>query len=69
VREPLLVLDATLRVVLANSAFYSTFQVTPDATQGQLLYELGNRQWDIPALHALLEDVLTHAMPCSMTLP
>ena len=59
VREPLLVLDADLRVVLANSAFYSTFQVTPDTTQGQLLYELGNRQWDIPALHTLLDDVLT----------
>ena len=60
VREPLLVLDATLRVVLANSAFYSTFQVTPDATQGQLLYELGNRQWDIPALRNLLKKIISH---------
>ncbi|MBM9537914.1 chemotaxis protein CheB [Desulfobulbus alkaliphilus] len=60
VREPLLVLDTDLRVTMANSAFYSTFQVTPDATQGQLLYELGNRQWDIPELHTLLEKVLTH---------
>ena len=60
VREPLLVLDANLRVVLANSAFYSTFQVAPDATQGRLLYELGNRQWDIPALRTLLNEILSH---------
>ena len=60
VREPLLVLDADLRVVLANRAFYSTFQVTPAATLGRLLYELGNRQWDIPALRTLLGKILTH---------
>jgi two-component system CheB/CheR fusion protein len=60
VREPMLVLDAGLRVVLANSAFYRTFQVTPDATQGRLLYELGNRQWDIPALRTLLGKILSH---------
>ena len=58
-REPLLVLDADLRVVLANSDFYNTFQVTPETTQGRLLFELGNRQWDIPALHTLLEEVLS----------
>jgi len=60
VREPLLVLDANLRVVLANSAFYRIFQVTPAATQGQLLYELGNGQWDIPTLRTLLNKILTH---------
>lgn len=59
VREPLLVLDADLGVVSANSAFYSTFQVTPDATLGRSLYDLGNRQWDLPALHTLLEDILS----------
>ena len=58
VREPLLVLDADLRVVLANSDFYNTFQVTMENTQGRLLFELGDRQWDIPALHTLLEEVL-----------
>jgi two-component system CheB/CheR fusion protein len=59
VRESLLVLDGDLRVIAANTSFYSTFQLTPEAALGQLLYELGNRQWDIPALHALLEEVLT----------
>ncbi|MCX8063108.1 MAG: GAF domain-containing protein [Anaerolineales bacterium] len=58
VREALLVLDADLRVVSANRSLYRLFQVTPEETIGQLVYELGNRQWDIPALRKLLEDIL-----------
>jgi two-component system CheB/CheR fusion protein len=58
VREPLLVLDENLHVVSANQAFYRTFQVKQDETVGRALYELGNRQWDIPALRQLLEDIL-----------
>jgi PAS domain S-box-containing protein len=58
VREPLVVLDADLRVVSANRAFYRVFQVTPAEIEGRLFYELGNRQWDIPALRRLLEDIL-----------
>jgi len=58
VRQPLLVLDADLRVASANAAFYSTFHVTPEVTVGRSLFELGNRQWDIPALHTRLEDIL-----------
>ncbi|MGI8819973.1 MAG: response regulator [Chthoniobacterales bacterium] len=58
VREPLLMLDTTLRVRSANRAFYQTFQVSPDETENRLIYELGNGQWDIPALRILLEDVI-----------
>jgi len=58
VREPLLVLNGKFEVILASRAFYETFGVTPEATQGQVLYTLGNRQWDIPRLHELLETVL-----------
>jgi len=58
VREPLVALDADLRVVSANRAFYRVFQVTPAEIEGRLFYELGNRQWDIPALRRLLEDIL-----------
>jgi two-component system CheB/CheR fusion protein len=58
VREPLIVLDAGLRVVSANRSFYETFQATPEETRGRLLYDLGNRQWDIPRLRTLLEDIL-----------
>src|SRR6476620_4434612 len=58
VREPLLILDATLRVRSANRAFYQTFHASPEETDGNLLYELGNGQWNIPDLRTLLEDIV-----------
>src|ERR671910_3471001 len=58
VREPLLMLDTTLRVRSANRAFYQTFQVSSEETENRLIYELGNGQWDIPDLRTLLEDIV-----------
>ncbi|MEX2673312.1 MAG: response regulator [Phycisphaeraceae bacterium] len=58
VREPLLILDTTLRVRSANRAFYQTFQVSLEETENRLIYELGNGQWDIPDLRTLLEEVV-----------
>jgi len=58
VREPLLVLDSDRRVISANHPFYQTFQVTPGEVEGKVLYDLGNRQWDIPKLRKLLEEIL-----------
>ena len=59
VREPLLVLDAQLQVQSANHAFYAMFAVAQDETVGRPLFELGKRQWDIPALRRQLADVLS----------
>ena len=56
--SPLLVLDKDLRVLAGSRSFYSTFQVVPRVTQGQLLYELGDGQWDIPGLRLLLERIV-----------
>ena len=58
VREPLIVLDQGLRVVTASRSFYDVFKVKPEETLGQLIYQLGNKQWDIPKLRALLETIL-----------
>ena len=57
-REALLILDWDLRVKSANETFYETFEVDPEETEGRLVYELGEGQWDIPGLRELLEDVL-----------
>lgn len=59
VREPFLILDKNLRVMAANESFYRTFQVDPKDTENKLVYELGDGQWDIPALRKLLGDILT----------
>jgi signal transduction histidine kinase/DNA-binding response OmpR family regulator len=58
VREPLLILDSSLRVHSANRAFYQTFHVSSEETENRLIYELGNGQWDIPDLRTLLEDIV-----------
>jgi two-component system CheB/CheR fusion protein len=58
VREPLVILDGSLRVRQANRSFYQTFHVQPEGTEGCFLYDLGNRQWDSPALRKLLEEIL-----------
>jgi len=58
IREPLLVLNKDMVVKSANRAFYEKFQTSPDATEGKSLFELGNKQWDIPMLRDLLEKLL-----------
>lgn len=58
VHEPVLILDKALCVMAANEPFYRTFQVDKTATEGKLVYELGNGQWNIPALRELLEKIL-----------
>ncbi|MDO8876586.1 MAG: histidine kinase dimerization/phosphoacceptor domain -containing protein [Pseudolabrys sp.] len=58
VREPIVVLDKELRVIVASRSFYSTFKVDPDVTEGRLLFELGDGEWDIPKLRTLLEKII-----------
>ncbi|MDD5194666.1 MAG: diguanylate cyclase [Candidatus Omnitrophica bacterium] len=58
VHEPLLILDADLKIISANRSFYHIFKVKPEATEKQHIYDLGNRQWDIPKLRHLLEDII-----------
>lgn len=58
IHEPLIVLDKNLRIKSANKTFYRKFKTTADVTEGMLLYDLGNKQWNIPRLRELLEEIL-----------
>jgi len=58
VRDPLLVLDEELRVVSASRSYYSVFRVNRTETEGRLLFELGNGQWNIPELRKRLGDII-----------
>src|SRR6185437_13431368 len=58
VREPLLVLDNRLTIMVASNSFHKTFQIDPDNTPGKQLFSLDKGGWDIPALHLLLEKSL-----------
>jgi len=57
-RESFLILDSDMRIISANPIFYQNFQVTRAQTEGKLLYELGNGQWNIPELRDLMEKIL-----------
>ena len=62
VREPLVILNQNLQVIQANKSFYQTFRAEKADTEGRLIYDLGNKQWDIPKLRELLESILpTHS--------
>ncbi|HET8875358.1 MAG TPA: chemotaxis protein CheB [Casimicrobiaceae bacterium] len=58
VRDPFVILDAGLRVERANDAFYDAFGVAPAETEGRVIFDLGNGQWNVPRLHELLEEIL-----------
>jgi two-component sensor histidine kinase len=58
IREPMVVLDGDLRVIVASAAFYNKFNTDYRDSHDKLFYELGNGQWDIPALRTLLEQIL-----------
>jgi two-component system, chemotaxis family, CheB/CheR fusion protein len=58
IREPLIILNRNLKVRSANKSFYTKFKTTVEETEGKAIFELGNNQWDIPALRKLLESIL-----------
>jgi two-component system CheB/CheR fusion protein len=60
VHEPMIVLDNNLHVKSANTSFYKKFGVSKADTEGKALFELGNKQWDIPKLHKLLRSTLSN---------
>ena len=53
-----MVLDSDLKIISASRSFYNFFKVKPEETVGQIIYDLGNKQWDIPKLRELLKAIL-----------
>ena len=63
IREPLVVLDADLRIQRATRAFYDTFLAGREETEGRFLYDLGNGQWNNPRLRELIGAALFRSEP------
>jgi PAS domain S-box-containing protein len=59
-QTPFIALDKNLKVVSANPSFYSLFKVKPENTIGQLIYEMGDRQWSAPELRESLVSISLH---------
>ena len=58
IREPLLVLDHHLVILIASSSFYSSFELNSQDVANRKLFTLDGGAWDIPNLHTLLEQSL-----------
>jgi PAS domain S-box-containing protein len=58
IREPLIVLDGKLRIIAASRSFYKKFGMSHEVTYDKMFYDLGNGEWNIPALRRLLEQVI-----------
>ena len=58
VKYSLLILDTNLKVLATNKGFLNTFKVTSDETIGNFIFDLGNKQWNIPELKNILHSVL-----------
>ena len=56
--NPLLILDSDLHIVFSNKKFNKTFHTTSEETNGKLIYNLGNDQWNLPQLKTVLETIL-----------
>jgi len=63
VRDPLAVLDGTLRILRVNPAFAANLEMPREAMEGRFLHEVGDAWWNIPELHQRLRAVLASAQP------
>lgn len=63
IRDPLVVLEEDMTIVTASKAFLTIFGITEAETHGRLVAELGQHQWDVPALRHLMEKVLPENKP------
>ncbi|MFV5701278.1 CheR family methyltransferase [Flavobacterium sp. XS2P12] len=59
VHEPMLILNKNFHVISANKSFYKKFLVDKEETEGKLLFDLGNKQWNITKLREVLNDILS----------
>ena len=58
VREPLVVLDESFAVRTANTSFFRFFHIGSQEVRGRQLYEIAEKQFDLPQLRELLDRLL-----------
>ncbi|MEA2755403.1 MAG: hypothetical protein QOJ54_1692, partial [Aliidongia sp.] len=63
IRDPLVVLEEDMTIVTASRAFLTIFGLAEGEARGKRFSELGQNQWDIPALRHLMEKVLPENKP------
>lgn len=63
IRDPLVVLEHDMTILSANKTFLTIFGITEEMVRGRHIFDLGQRQWDVPALHRLLDKVILEDTP------
>jgi two-component system CheB/CheR fusion protein len=58
IRDPVLLLDGAFKVRRANPAFLETFHASADGLVNRDIYDICDKQWNVPDLRRLLEEVL-----------
>ncbi len=59
IHQPLLVLTKDFYVKTANQNFYDIFKVKKEETVDKLLFDLGNKQWNISKLKDVLKELIS----------
>ncbi|MFV5699696.1 CheR family methyltransferase [Flavobacterium sp. ZT3R17] len=59
IHEPMLILNKNFHVISANKSFYKKFLVDKEETEGKLLFDLGNEQWNITKLRQVLNEIIS----------
>jgi two-component system CheB/CheR fusion protein len=63
VREPLAVLDGSLRILRVNTAFSVNLEISRADAEGRLLHHIDDGRWNIPELQQRLGVLLTDGQP------
>ena len=58
IHEPMLILNKNFKVIFANKSFYKKFEVRKEQTEGKLLFDLGDKQWNIKKLREALHEII-----------
>ena len=59
IQKPILILDKDFIVKSANNSFYQKFFLKKEATEGRSLFDLGEKQWDLPDLRLALQQTIS----------
>jgi PAS domain S-box-containing protein len=63
IRDPLVVLESDMTIVMASKAFLTMFGIEEAEARGRHIFDVGQRQWDVPDLRHLMEKVLPENKP------
>ena len=59
INEPMLILNEDLEIKSASKSFCKEYSIRKDEAEGIALFDLNSKQWDIPELRLLIQNIFT----------